>query len=138
MSALLLDSSVVLAAFDPSAGEYDAARALMTDGGVTLASLDLARYEVANVATRVWRSAAMVAPLLSALDRIADDGGVVVSSGALLDEAAEIANRHGISVYDAAYVAAANLGGRRLVSCDVRDLVSKDLAGLPAEIVGTG
>lgn len=36
-----------------------------------------------------------------------------------------------ISVYDAAYAAAADEGGHRLVSCDERDLVSKGLAMLP-------
>ncbi len=138
MSALLLDASVVLAAFDPDDGNYDAARAVITDGGATLASLDLARYEVANVTAHVWRLPAILAPALSIVDRIADDGGLVVSTNSLLRDAAEVAGRHGISVYDASYVAAAAVGGRRLVSCDVRDLVSKDLAVLPGEIAGAG
>jgi len=42
-----------------------------------------------------------------------------------------LADEHAISVYDAAYVAAARESGRSLVSCDVRDLVSKGLAELP-------
>jgi len=37
-----------------------------------------------------------------------------------------------ISVYDAAYAAAADEGGQRPVSCDERDLVSKGIATLPA------
>ena len=45
----------------------------------------------------------------------------------------EIAERHTISVYDAAYAAAADEGGHRLISCDERDLVSKDLAALPED-----
>jgi predicted nucleic acid-binding protein len=36
-----------------------------------------------------------------------------------------------ISVYDAAYVAAADECGHHIVSCDERDLVSKGLAVLP-------
>jgi predicted nucleic acid-binding protein len=101
----------------------------------TLATLDLARYEVANVAVRSWRDPASVPPLLAALDRIAEDGGLVVANNPLLRDAAELAERHGISVYDASYVVAAALRGRRLVSCDVRDLVSKGLAVLPEAAV---
>ena len=39
---------------------------------------------------------------------------------------------HGMSVHDAAYIAAARAMNGRLVSCDERDLVSKGLACLPA------
>jgi predicted nucleic acid-binding protein len=46
--------------------------------------------------------------------------------------AAELAEDHELSAYDAAYVAAAASAGRSLVSCDARDLVSKGLAVLPA------
>lgn len=132
MNALLLDASVVLAAFHTGNRHNKAARAVMAYGP-TLATLDLARYEVANVAIRSWRDPASVPPLLAALDRIAEDGGLVVSDNSLLRDAAELAERHGISVYDASYAAAATLRGRRLVSCDVRDLVSKGLAVLPEE-----
>jgi hypothetical protein len=64
---------------------------------------------------------------------LADDGGVLRSTDTLLARAAEIAELHAISVYDAAYAAAATDAGHRLVSCDERDLVSKDLAALPAD-----
>ena len=130
----MVDSSVVLAAFDPRDGNHVAAVGVMTDSVTTLAILDLSRYEVTNVAIRAWRTPDAVVPMLSVLDRIADDGGLVVSTGSLLRDAAAVADRHGISVYDASYVAAAAMGGRRLVSCDVRDLVSKGLAVLPAEV----
>lgn len=133
MSALLLDASVVLAAFHTGNRHNEAARAVIAADGPTLATLDLARYEVANVAIRSWRDPASVPPLLAVMDRIAEDGGLVVSNNPLLRDAAELAERHGISVYDASYVAAAALRGRRLVSCDVRDLVSKGLAVLPGE-----
>lgn len=43
------------------------------------------------------------------------------------DRAAELAEHHTISVYDAAYVIATGEAGRRLISCDERDLVSKAL-----------
>lgn len=136
MTTLLLDASVLLAAFDPEDDHHEPARALLEDEEATLATLDLARYEVANVAVRAWRTPASVAPLLAAIERLADDGGVVASTNALIAQAAEIAERHTISVYDAAYAAAADQGGHRLVSCDQRDLVSKGLAALPASAVG--
>jgi predicted nucleic acid-binding protein len=75
-----------------------------------------------------------VAPLLATIEKLADDGGVLPSTDTLLTRAAEIAERHTISVYDAAYAAAADDGGHRLVSCDERDLVSKDLAALPGSV----
>jgi predicted nucleic acid-binding protein len=138
MTRLLIDASVMLAAFDPEDDQHDDAAALLVDGQFTLATLDLARYEVANVAVRAWRAPASVRPLLATIDRIADDGGVISSSRPLLSLAAELAEAHGISVYDAAYVAVVAEHGHRLVSCDKRDLVSKDLAVLPDSLVRSG
>lgn len=132
MTTLLLDASVLLAAFDPEDDHHEPARALLEDDVVTLATLDLARYEVANVAVRAWRAPESVAPLLAAIERLAEDGGVLASTDTLLARAADLAERHTISVYDAAYAAAADEGGHRLVSCDQRGLVSKGLAALPA------
>jgi predicted nucleic acid-binding protein len=129
---LLLDASVLLAAFDPEDEHHEPARNLLSNAETTLATLDLARYEVANVAVRAWRSPESVTPLLAAVERMADDGGVLASTGPLLTQAAELAERHTISVYDAAYVAATSEADRSLVSCDKRDLVARGLAVLPA------
>lgn len=134
MTTLLLDASVLLAAFDPEDDHHSPARALLEDDEVTLATLDLARYEVANVAVRAWRAPESVAPLLAAIERLADDGGVLASTDTLLARAAELAELHTISVYDAAYAAAADEGGHHLVSCDQPDLVSKGLAALPERL----
>ena len=133
MTTLLLDASVLLAAFDPDDDHHEPARALLADAEVTLATLDLARYEAANVAVRAWRAPESVAPLLEAVERLAGDGGVLASTSSLLTRAAELAERHTISVYDAAYAAAAGEADRSLISCDARDLVSKGLAVLPVE-----
>jgi predicted nucleic acid-binding protein len=133
VTTLLLDASVLLAAFDPEDDHHEAARTLLEDEDATLATLDLARYEVANVAVRAWRAPDSVTPLLAVVERLAEDGGVVPSTDVLLARAAGIAERHTISVYDAAYAAAVEEGGHRLVSCDERDLVSKGLAALPAD-----
>jgi predicted nucleic acid-binding protein len=132
VTTLLLDASVLLAAFDPEDDHHEPSRALLEDDEPTLATLDLARYEVANVAVRAWRAPDSVPPLLRAIDRLAEDGGVIAATTPLLAQAAELAERHEISVYDATYAAAAGDLGRRLVSCDTRDLVSRGLAVLPA------
>lgn len=134
MTTLLLDASVVLAAFDPEDDHHQSANALLVDPSLTLTTLDLVRYEVANVAVRAWRAPKTVASLLAAVERIADDGGVIESTAALLERAAALAEQHTISVYDAAYVAAADQADRHLVSCDDRDLVSKALASHPASV----
>ena len=91
MSTLLLDASALLAAFDPDDELHEPARAILTDGTVTLATVDLARYEVTNVAIRAWRAPDRVSPLLEAIERIADDGGVLLSTAALLTRAAQLA-----------------------------------------------
>lgn len=133
MTTLLLDASVLLAAFDREDDHHEPASALLVDAETTLATLDLARYEVANVAVRAWRAPESVAPLLAAVEQIADDGGVLISTNSLLTRAAELAEEHTISAYDAAYVAASLEADRRLVSCDERNLVSKGLAVFPAK-----
>ena len=133
MTTLLLDASVLLAAVDPDDDNHQAARALLEDEEIALATVDLSRYEVTNVAVRAWRAPESVAPLLSAIDRIGEDGGVLTSDTTLLTRAVGLAERHGISTYDAAYAAAATEAGLRLISCDKRDLVSRGLAALPAD-----
>jgi predicted nucleic acid-binding protein len=136
VSTLLLDASTILAAFDADDALHGPSRAILTDPAVTLATLDLARYETANVAIRAWRAPDRVTPLLEAVDRIAADGGVLPSTTALLAHAARLAEEHAISVYDAAYVAAAAQTGGTLVSCDTRDLIGKGLASSPADVRG--
>jgi predicted nucleic acid-binding protein len=137
MTTLLLDASVILAAFDSDDALHQHARDLLLDPDVSLATLDLARYEIVNVAIRAWRAPDTVPALLAAVDRIADDGGIVASNTELLTRTSAIAEHHGISAYDAAYVAAAETGNWRLVSCDERDLVSRDLATHPAKTTAT-
>lgn len=136
MSTLLLDASAILAAFDSDDDLHEPARAILVDSELTLATLDLARYEVTNVAIRAWRAPDRVAPLLDAIDRIAGDGGVLPSTTTLLTRAAQLAEEHTISLYDAAYVAAASQTGGTLVSCDIRDLIGKELASSPADAQG--
>jgi predicted nucleic acid-binding protein len=128
----LLDASVVLASEDVDDEHHHDARRLLS-GTDPLATLDLAFYEVANVAVRSWRDRSAGARLRQRLRAIADDGGLVRADEELLTDACALADKHGISVYDAAYVAAARRAEAQLVSCDVQDLVSRELARLPAD-----
>ena len=62
--------------------------------------------------------------------------GLIRANESLLGAAANLASTHDLSGYDAAYVAAASAAGARLVSCDVRDLVSVGFAVSPGAVVG--
>lgn len=133
MRTVLLDASTILAAFREEEPHHEDAIALLVDESVSLATLDLARYEVINTAVCAWRRPELVTTLLGVLEGIENDGGVLAPSHVALARTAELAERHSISAYDAAYAAIAVNGDRLLVSCDVRDLVSKGLAVLPGQ-----
>lgn len=132
MTLWLLDASVLLASEDPDDEHHEDATRLLR-GTDPLATLDLAFYEVSSVALRAWHDPSAESRLRDRVGAVAEDGGLVRADGALLEAAAGIANEHGISVYDAAYVAAADRAGAHLVSCDLRDLVARGLAHTPRE-----
>jgi predicted nucleic acid-binding protein len=127
-----VDASVLLASEDPDDVNHADAKRLL-GGGDPLATLDLAYYEVTNVAVRAWRDKPAASRLRKRVDAVADDGGLVRAASSLLAGATTIAEENGISVYDAAYVAAARGWDGELVSCDLRDLVSRGLARLPVD-----
>ncbi|HWK25212.1 MAG TPA: PIN domain-containing protein [Solirubrobacter sp.] len=132
MTLWLLDASVLLASEDADDEQHESAVRLL-GADHPLATLDLAFYEVVNVAIRAWRDPAAGERLRERVVALADDGGLVRADTDLLAHAAAVADDTGISVYDAAYVAAARHARAQLVSCDVRDLVSRGLARLPAD-----
>jgi len=127
----LVDASVLLAREDLDDANHNQAVQLLA-GPDPLATLDLAFYEVTNVAVRSWHDELAAGRLCDRISAVADDGGLIRADSQLLANAALIAAEHGISAYDAAYVAAARSASARLVSCDVRDLVSRGLAWLPS------
>lgn len=129
----MLDASVLLACED-SDDEHHEDSARLLGHHDPLATLDLAFDEVSSVALRAWRDPAAAGRLRKRVVALADDGGLVRADSSLLADAAAIADDYGISVYDAAYVAAARRSGAQLVSCDVRALVSRGLARLPREV----
>jgi len=127
---LLVDASVWAALADPGERFHAEARELLVDSEASLAALDLTLLEVANaVGIKMGRPqrarwlSEMVATRCGERLMRADPGFVA----AALDVAAE----QGLTIYDAAYVAAARRNGWQLVSLDVRDLVSKGLAVTP-------
>ena len=128
------DASVLLAGVNTSDREYNAARSLL-GGAAVIATLDLAYYEVTNVAVRAWRDQAAAREARGVVSAIAQDGGLVRVDDALAAAAAELASQHGLSAYDAAYVAGAAAAGARLVSCDMRDLVRPGFAIAPGQAV---
>jgi predicted nucleic acid-binding protein len=127
----LLDASVFIASKDPSDIHRPTAVALLT-GRDSLATLDLAGYEAANVAIRSWKDLDAALDLIELIESVRGEGVVRVDRALLID-AGRLADERGLSVYDAAYVVAARSLGVQLVSCDFRDLVSAGLAVLPAD-----
>jgi len=127
---LLLDASVWVLLVDPADRHHPGAVELIRRQAHSLAALDLTLHEIGN-AIGVKRSnpkeAMNVIDLLSTCcgDRVAS------ADAGLARMALEIAAEHGLTAYDAAYVAAARHHGWTLVSADVADLVSKSLAVTP-------
>jgi predicted nucleic acid-binding protein len=126
---LLVDASVWVAAGMPANPAHEAAVALIRSKQ-PLASLDLTFYEVMNAVALKYRQPDDAARLCRLVLRRSEDRLVCVDAE-LLDAALEDVVSHGLSAYDAAYVAAARRHGWQLVSIDVRDLVSKGLAVTP-------
>jgi predicted nucleic acid-binding protein len=128
-----LDASVLLAAEDVDDANHEASAALLKTGA--LSTLDLAVYEVTNVAELRWGDVAASLRLRKRVRAIAELGTFVRVDEPLAERAAQIARQHGLSAYDSAYVAGAERLGLPLASCDERDLVSRGLARLPADLL---
>lgn len=126
---LLLDASIWVAAGMPANPNHEAAAALVR-GERPVAVLDLTLYEVANAIGLKYRQPEEARKLCRVIMRRCGDRPVRVDSE-LLATALEDMVKHGITAYDAAYVAAARRHGWQLVSVDIRDLVSKGLAVTP-------
>jgi predicted nucleic acid-binding protein len=132
---IFLDASVLLAAEDSDDPNHAAAAALLRTG--TLGTLDLAAYELTNVAEVRWRDPQAGLRLRQRVWAIAEFGALVRIDRQLAEHTAELSRQHAISAYDAAYVAGGERLGAPLASCDERDLVSRGLAKLPRELLGS-
>jgi predicted nucleic acid-binding protein len=136
VSALLLDASVWLAALDEEDRFHLSADRIVRSAaeGAALGALDLTLYEVANVATVRWRSPVDAERVVELVTLCCPDR-LVRCDPELLTGAAAIANDRQLTVYDAAYVAAARVLGWTLVSADLADLVRPGLAIAPDAVV---
>lgn len=126
----LVDASVWVAIADPFDKYHEPAHALVADVERPLAALDLTLYEVANALGPKKGRPEEGRTLTKLIVRRCREGILAVDSD-LIELALEIAAEHGLTAYDAAYVAAARRQGWTLVSADIADLVSKGLAVAP-------
>ncbi len=130
MTALLLDAGVWIAAKDGRDRYFEAARLLAVDFDQPVAALDLTLYEVANVVgARKGRGDDAIDLCRLICARCA--GGPIAIDAELIRRTVEIVAEHGLTAYDAAYVAVARRHDWTLVSTDIADLVSKGLAVAP-------
>lgn len=127
---LLIDASIWIAAATPDNRWGKTSTDLIRRPPGPLAALDLTLYEVANVVGVRDGDPNGARTVAGVIRRRCRDRIVDLDAG-LLDRALELAAEHGLTAYDAAYVAAAERNGWQLVSIDVRDLVSKGLAVTP-------
>ena len=126
----LIDASVWVAVADPTDRFHAAARALVADVERPLAALDLTLYEVANAMGPKKKQPTQGRSLLRLIQARCGDAVLLVDAD-LIDSALDVSMEHGLTAYDAAYVAAARRHGWTLVSADIADLVSKGLAVAP-------
>jgi predicted nucleic acid-binding protein len=127
---LLLDASVWIAAADSDDRYHTTARELVLDLARPLGALDLTLYEIANVVGAIKGRHEIATRIIQALLR-RSDGALARVDDALAGDAIALAAKHGLTAYDAAYVAAARKHAWTLVSVDLKDLVKPGLAVAP-------
>jgi predicted nucleic acid-binding protein len=124
----LVDASVWVSLVERDSPHREAAASLVRNGG--LAALDLTLYEIGNVVGVKQGDATEASRIVRLLLRCCRDRLLAIDEE-LLESALRLAAEHGLTAYDAAYVAAAKRNGWTLVSADIADLVSKGLAVAP-------
>ena len=127
---LLIDASVWVSLVERDSPHREAAASLVRNGAGLLGALDLTLYEIGNAVGVKQGDAIEAGRVIRLLLRCCRDR-VLAIDAELLDSALHLAAEHGLTAYDAAYVAAAQRNGWTLVSADIRDLVSKGLAVAP-------
>jgi predicted nucleic acid-binding protein len=127
---LLLDASVFVAVWDFDSPYRPASLGLVLDTDRPAAALDLTLYEIANVIGSRWGDRPGAVKVCRSVERRCQENMIRIDRD-LLEAAIDVAAEHGLTSYDAAYVAVARRHGWQLVSIDIRDLVSKGLAITP-------
>ena len=134
---VVCDASVALKWFHAAGEEeVDPARALLDryrERAIALHVLDLTPYEVGNALLRGGPrvAAEQVAVVLEALAEICPQLAPTTSE---LHDAALLAERHGLTLYDAAYAAVALARGAQLATLD-RQLLQSGLGRRPSGIL---
>lgn len=130
---MIVDTSVAVKWFVVEDGR-DAAVALLTSD-VPLLAPDLILLETASALRRkVAEGRLPGAGAMAALDELADGPVDLVPTPPLVRRAVELADRTGISVYDACFVALADRRGVALVTADERLARAVRLGGLDVEV----
>jgi predicted nucleic acid-binding protein len=127
---LLVDASAWVTLVDSASPYREATASMIHRQARSLGALDLTLYEIANAIGVKQGNPGEAGKILRLVDVSCRDRVLAVDRD-LLDSALEVAAQHGLTAYDATYVAAARRHGWTLVSTDIRDLVSKGLAVTP-------
>lgn len=127
---LLLDAGVWIESAAPANRWHRSSQALIRKPPAPLAAIDLTLYEVANVIGARERQPEVARTVIEVLRRRCRER-ILTFDPDLLEATLHAVVEHGLTAYDAAYVAAARRYGWQLVSTDIRDLVGKGLAVSP-------
>jgi len=126
----LLDASVWVGAKDGGDRYFEPSRRLAVSSEVPVAALDLTLYEITNaLGVRRGRMREAVSMCRLVAGRCGDR--LLRVDPELIESTLDVAAEHGLTAYDAAYVAVAQRYGWTLVSADIADLVSQGLAVTP-------
>ncbi len=126
---LLVDASVWVALATSGEKHREVAERLF-DSAHPTAALEFTLLEVANVLGSRMGERDRARQLAGAIVRRCSDRLIPVDPE-LLAGALDVVAEHGLTAYDAAYVAASRRTGWQLVSIDYRDLVDRGLAIAP-------
>lgn len=135
--SVVSDANIVLKWFHAEdEEEVDAARALLDahkERAVAISVLDLTVYEVGNALMRgrAGASAEQAATVVEALIEICPAVRPTIEE---MRRAGELAERHDLTLYDAAYAAVAQSRSAQLVTLD-RALLDAELGSRPSELV---
>jgi predicted nucleic acid-binding protein len=124
--AWIVDASIAAKWFRPLETERDGELARDAIGRLAMRITSLTVYEVGNLLARyAGRDAEKVASALDLLVEICGDPIPILPED--FGPTAELTGAHGLTFYDASYVAIANRMGRRVISAD-GDLLDPGLA----------
>jgi predicted nucleic acid-binding protein len=133
--SVVSDANVVLKWFhEEDEEEVDAARALLEahkERTIALSVLDLTAYEVGNALMR-GRANASAEQAATVIEALAEICPAIRPGLNEMRKASQLAERHDLTLYDAAYAAVAQSRSAELVTLD-RALLDAELGGRPSE-----